>query len=245
MATKDKSKLDSSMNDTTWFKITNENECHHGFQYQDGLNVLKGPFNDDPNASCCAGGFYFSDITNIPKFFGYGCYLRELTLPLTDPEFKIIKDPSGDKWRANKLILGKRHDLWSIDTFNMLIERGVDLSTYNNFILQCAYLHGHFDIIILLVEKGYGVILYNEILRTASQQKHFETVKYIIEKGADIHTGSDIALRMAVVWGNLEMVKYLVTKGADIHACGDESFRTAVEMEHFEVVNFLDSLSKN
>ena len=55
-----------------YFKITNAEENHHGFQYADGLNVLIEEFNDDPNQSCCAGGLYFTDIANIFKFLNYG-----------------------------------------------------------------------------------------------------------------------------------------------------------------------------
>ena len=55
-----------------YFKITNAEENHHGFQYADGLNILIEKFNDDPNQSCCAGGFYFTDAANIFKFLSYG-----------------------------------------------------------------------------------------------------------------------------------------------------------------------------
>ena len=51
-----------------YYKITNENENHHDFQYRDGLNVLTEPFNNSKK-SCGRGGFYFSNIKNILKFF--------------------------------------------------------------------------------------------------------------------------------------------------------------------------------
>ena len=64
---------DSVPNSTElYFKITNADENHHGFQYVNGLNILKEEFNDDPNQSCCAGGLYFTDAANILKFLGYG-----------------------------------------------------------------------------------------------------------------------------------------------------------------------------
>ena len=34
----------------------------------------------------------------------------------------MIKD--NDKWRANMIILGKRYDLYNLDTFKYLIEFG-------------------------------------------------------------------------------------------------------------------------
>ena len=101
-----------------YYKITNEKENHHGFQYVNGLNILKDEFNDDPNQSCCKGGFYFTDIANIFKFISYGIYVREVILPISNTNFKIIKD--DDKWRANMIILGKRYDLYSVETFKYL-----------------------------------------------------------------------------------------------------------------------------
>ncbi len=86
-----------------YFKITNHNENHQGFQYRDGLNILTQPFNDNPKDSCVAGGFYFTDVDNIFEFLHHGVHLREVILPTDDPDFKIIKD-GKNKWRANKII---------------------------------------------------------------------------------------------------------------------------------------------
>ena len=43
-----------------YYKIINKQWNHHGYQYVPGLNVLQEEFNDNPNYSCCAGGFYFT-----------------------------------------------------------------------------------------------------------------------------------------------------------------------------------------
>ncbi len=80
----------SELENKTFYKITNETECHHGFQYEDGLNILTEPFAE--TGSCCKGGFYFTDIHHILEFLKYGCYLRIVKLPLTDPDFKCVKD---------------------------------------------------------------------------------------------------------------------------------------------------------
>ena len=94
-----------------YYKITNKNETHYGFKYQDGLNILKEKFNNDENAYCVPGGFYFTTKEFIHEFYEYGIYLREIELPINDPEFKMVKDPSGNKWRANKIILGNKYSL--------------------------------------------------------------------------------------------------------------------------------------
>ena len=87
------------------FKITNRNETHNCHRYDTGLNVLKGKFNNDPNQSCCTGGLYFTDVVNIFEFLDYGVYLREVSLPTDNADFRVVKDKT--KWRANMIILGK------------------------------------------------------------------------------------------------------------------------------------------
>ena len=48
----------------------------------------------------------------------------------------MIKDKSGDKWRANMIILGKRYDLSNVDTFKYLIECGADIHAYDDSIFR-------------------------------------------------------------------------------------------------------------
>ena len=86
----------------TFFKITNKNENHNGYQYKNGLNILDKPF--EKEGSCVKGGLYFTSVEYIFKFLDYGCYLREIKLP---KDCQWIKDPEGDKFRADKLIFGK------------------------------------------------------------------------------------------------------------------------------------------
>ena len=90
-----------------YYKVLNAEECHNGFQYIEGLNVLRKPFNDDPKASCVPGGLYFANANNISKFDGYGPHVRQVTFPLEDPNFKVVAD-CADKFRANMIILGPR-----------------------------------------------------------------------------------------------------------------------------------------
>uniref|UniRef100_A0A6G6AE34 Ankyrin repeat-containing protein n=1 Tax=Borely moumouvirus TaxID=2712067 RepID=A0A6G6AE34_9VIRU len=190
------------MSSKLYFKITNELECHHDFQYVDGLNILKEEFNNDITATCVSGRLYFSDSDNICKFLDYGIYLREVILPTNNPDFQMIKDPEGDKYGANMIILGKRRYLRDIDTWEYLISVGINI---------------HAD--------------YDYPLRWASENGHLEVVKYLIEKGADIHADNDYAIRWASQYGHLEVVKYLIKKGANIHADNDYSLILASGMD--------------
>lgn len=60
-----------------FYKITNETEIHHSFQYKDGLNIDILHFN--PTSKCSAGGLYFADINNIFNFLDFGIYIRVAT----------------------------------------------------------------------------------------------------------------------------------------------------------------------
>jgi len=92
----------------TYYKVTNEYENHNGYQYKDGLNILNEKFIDDPEASCVSGGFYFTDYNHLPKFFEYGIWIREVTIP-TDA--KVVLDPEGNKWRCDKIIFGNKYHI--------------------------------------------------------------------------------------------------------------------------------------
>ena len=95
--------------DQKFYKVMKENEIHYGFKYQEGLNIDTEPFRE---IGCCvSGGLYFTTSKHIHKFFKYGKYIREVFLPLDNPDFKMVGDPCGDRWRANMLILGKKYPL--------------------------------------------------------------------------------------------------------------------------------------
>ena len=238
-----------------YFKITNKDENHNGFQYADGLNVLIEKFNDDSNQSCCPGGLYFTNAANIFKFLNYGVYLREITLPVSqgkqstectaswptdNPDFLMIKDKSGDKWRANMIILGKRYDLSNIDTFKYLIESGADVHADDDYALRWSAKNGHLDVIKYLIEKGANVHAGDDYaLQWCANNGHLNIIKYLVEYGADIHAVDDAALRFSAINGHLDVIKYLIESGANIHAENDAALRHSARNGHSNVVKYL------
>ena len=217
-----------------YFKITNAEENHHGFQYVDGLNVLTEKFNDDPNRSCCAGGFYFTDAANIFNFLNYGIYLREVVLPTDNVDFKMIKDKNkdNDKWRANMIILGKRYNLYSLDTFKYLIEKGANVHADNDYALRRSAKNGHLDVIKYLIEKGANIHANDDYaLRRSARNGHLDVVKYLIEKGANVHADYDFALGWSARNGHLNVVKYLIENGVDVHVEDDFALRYSANKE--------------
>lgn len=99
-----------------FYKVTNFKEVHHGYIYKDGLNILDKSF--ELTGSCVVGGLYFTTLEHIHKFYDYGCFLREITLPVENNDFQVVQD--NDKYRANMVIFGKRYSLSDPTTFEKL-----------------------------------------------------------------------------------------------------------------------------
>ena len=217
-----------------YFKITNIKENHNGFQYYDGLNVLIDKFNNNPSQSCVKGGLYFTTKEFIHEFYDYGDYLRVIELPTTDLDFKMVKDPQGDKYRANKIILKERYSLADIETYHKF---GIKYPT----LTECVE-SGYLEMVKYLSAKPetyhkFG-IKYPTLTKCA-ESGYLEMVKYLFMKGADIHANNDEALILSAGNGHLEMVKYLFMKGADIHANNDNALRSSAGNGHTEVVKYL------
>ena len=223
-----------------YFKITNAEENHHGYQYVDGLNVLIEDFNDDPDASCCSGGFYFTDATNIFNFINYGVYLREITLPTDNPNFKMIKDKHNDKWRANMIILGKRYDLFKVDTFEYLISCGCNVHANDDYVLKWNAEKGHLDVVKYLIKSGANIHAGDDnALSCSAKNGHLDVVKYLIEKGANVHADDNFALGRSSKYGHFDVVKYLIENGANVHARNDSALRWSVVYGKLDAVKYL------
>jgi len=114
-----------------FYKVTNAKEIHNGFVYKDGLNILDKKFNR--HGSCVAGGLYFTNLYNLHNFYAFEIHLREIFLPLDDPDFQMVIDPNGGKWRANKIILGNKYSLLDPKTYQKF---GLDISENPYFLIH-------------------------------------------------------------------------------------------------------------
>jgi ankyrin repeat protein len=76
----------------------------------------------------------------------------------------------------------------------------------------------------------------------ATMKGSVEDVKDLLEKGANVHTNNDNALRIASKNGNLEIVKLLLDNGADVNAkklFDSEALINASEKGNLEIVKLL------
>lgn len=132
-----------------YLKVTNEEENHNGLKYKNGLNIDPVPFAKE--GSCCRGGIYFTTHEHILNFLNLGIYVREVTIP---EDAEMVHDPSGDKWRASKIILGKRSDLRKVETWRWLgnIVRGYGWGVYGWDALRWASKNDYAEVLEYLEE---------------------------------------------------------------------------------------------
>ena len=109
-----------------FFKITNESECHHGFQYNEGLNILDGEFAHE--GSNVKGGFYFTNVHSILEFLSFGVNLRVIEIE----KLKVLEDfhmvLDDNKWRASMIIFRDKRALEDPATYEYLIGEGLSMA---------------------------------------------------------------------------------------------------------------------
>lgn len=98
------------------FKIVREDHIHHGFVYQEGLNIDTNPF--QPGGSCVAEGLhFFTDISQIYKWLSFGVYLYKVEVP---EGYQYVQDRTMDKYRAEALVLSNPLDLRKASTWGVI-----------------------------------------------------------------------------------------------------------------------------
>jgi len=221
-----------------FFKITNKDENHHGFQYCDGLNVLKEEFAE--TGTCCAGGFYFTDIDHILEFLDYGEHLRLIALPKNDSDFKMVAD-GPDKQRANKIILGKKYDLDKVETWKFLKKCGAKFDIDN--VIPFVSKNGYIDVLKYLVKLGIDIHAKGEYaIILASENGHVDIVRFLTRLGINVSAWNDAPIRYASRNGHVDVVRFLAKAGADIHTCHGWAIAEAACNGHIEVVCLLNKL---
>jgi len=124
----------------TYYKVVREDHDHNGFIYKKGLNVLNEPFNDNPKASCVGGRLYFTDYENLPLFLYHGDLIYEVTIP---KDARVVKDPDGNKWGADRLVLGRCYRI--AEDFDKWFDKEKFNYNKDSSFALAAYCPEHFD----------------------------------------------------------------------------------------------------
>ncbi|ANB50557.1 putative ankyrin repeat protein [Powai lake megavirus] len=136
--------------DKIYLKVLKNSRIHNGLKYTKGYNEIK---NFVETGSCVPGRIYFCDPNdksqNICRYLHYGDILVDITLPIHDPDFKMIIDPSGGKSASNKIIIGRERCLSDPKTFEYMASCGVDIT--KNYVLKWALDNNYWNVVLYLI----------------------------------------------------------------------------------------------
>ena len=216
-----------------------EDEKHYGMQYETGLNIDILPF--EPSGSCTPGGIYFAR-EDIFSFILHGDWIREVRLPKGEQVYKNPGKP--EKWKAHRVILGKRQKLTEGVCLKLLNE-GASIDTSDYSILSWFCKKGYSKCLKLLLESDTIIFetAYDTMLRIASEHGHIKIVKMLLEyRNKSYH--NEHALVYACRKGNYEIAKLLLEQEIDIsHNITPISW--ASDQGHYKVVKLLLEYKSN
>lgn len=133
-------------------------------------------------------------------------------------------------------------EVYEVEPVGDIYENPGEPKKYKAHALNMQYIGKINDIntIKYLVENGADIHTCDDYaLLLSSEYGYLEVVKYLIELGANIHALNEQALHLSAQYGYLKVVKYLLNQGADIHALVDHALRAAANYGHLEVVKYL------
>ena len=194
-----------------YFKVTNKEEIHRGFVYKTGLNILDKPF--EYGGSCVPGGLYFTTLEEIPEFYSYGCNLREITLPTDDPDFEMM--PDENKFRANQIILGEKHSLLDIKTYQKF---NLDPSQNYEFIKKMCTGHNLEVLKIIASGKGNTEILdhiISNFILDASTKDNIDELNWWKDSGLELKYSKN-AIHYASANGNFDVLNWWKDSGLEL-----------------------------
>lgn len=207
-----------------FFKITNQTECHHGFQYKEGLNIDTLPFTE--TGKCVPGGLYFTDEEHILEHVGYGVWIREIMLPTDDNDFQMVRD--GHKWRANKIILGPR---FALNHPQSLIRLRISLAgvsdTTSITIVDRASKLGHIAILQLWRQSRPDLEYTNYAMDEASRQGYISVLSWWYESGLQLKY-TEMALHWATIKSQVATLQWWKDSKLPFKV-SENSYRTTLE----------------
>jgi len=123
-----------------------------------------------------------------------------------------------------------------LDT-RFLLAAGAHAGAFHGEALKQACAGGHIRVAEALLEGAGGMLItrhLNSALWRAARAGRSACCELLLERGADIHDGEDLALRAAALHGQLETVAFLLDRGAD--AWSEQALENAANGHHDAIV---------
>ncbi len=210
-----------------YFKITNIDEIHNGYSYGDGLNLLPEILDETGT-----NGLYFTTIEYIPKYYYIGTNLREITVP-SDSQIKIIN--MDDKYRANKIILGKKHSLFDPKTYEIF---GLNME-YNIHLVNYASAHNNLNFLSQWKHNNWNLKYTKDSIDLASENGHIDILEWWKNSGLKMKY-SIRAIEWANESGQTKVLDWWFKNNFEIK-CSAKSIQIAAKNGFDDIVNWWDN----
>lgn len=145
-------------------------------------------------------GFYFTRIENVARQYKKGCWLRIVDIPKDDKDLKCVEIGDGI-YKANKIILGKRHYLYDPETikrFNL---------PYNDDFMDILSGLGETKMLNQWVKSGLKLCYSYKAIDTASEKGHIETLKWWFNSGLYLKFSS-LAIDYASMYNQVKSLDF-------------------------------------
>lgn len=207
------------LDESRYYMITNQNETTlNGFQLTDGLNI-----NHE---------FYFRTKKKVYRDIipNDGYYIREVFLPKDDSELRVIYMSNQVRY-ANRIFLGKRYDLFDIETVKKF-------KLYEDYeFVQHVSKYGQVEIFDWMKESGYNTNLKDYLM---TKTCNTNTIDWLI-KNNYIKKYIQI-IDYACKNGCVNVLDYISTHHPKEFSFNIQSFVEAVYNGH---INILEWVKKN
>lgn len=123
-------------------------------------------------------------------------------------------------------------------TYRPCLSNGIMLVEYS---LSEAIENGQLRVIKYLIAHGADLThpWVNESVYWAAMHRHWDTVKYMLRRGCNIHTHNDAIIRIAAERRNVRMIKWLIRHGANVRVGDDIVMKQACKYGWQDVVHML------